>query len=62
MKEEFTTAMHAELIGKEISSYALNILGAYGAMSRGINKQTALKKYKLTEEEYEDNIERILNS
>lgn len=62
MKEEFTTAMHAELLYGEISSHDLSIMGAYGAMARGINKQDALAKYKLTEEEYDNNIERVLNS
>ncbi len=62
MEEEFTTKMHAELLDREITSYDLNIMGAYGAIARGINKQDALVKYKLTEEEYDNNIERILNS
>lgn len=61
MKEEFTTAMHAELLGEEISLYDLRVLSVYGAMTRGFNKTAALAKYKLTEEEYDNNIERVLN-
>ena len=62
MKEEFTTAMHAELLDEEISYYDLRILGAYGAMARGVGKHSALAKYKLSEDEYDNNIERVLHS
>lgn len=53
--------MHAELLGEEISLYDLRVLSVYGAMTRGFNKTAALAKYKLTEEEYDNNIERVLN-
>lgn len=38
------------------------IMGVFGAMQRGISKEEALAKYKLTEQEYDTNVERVLNS
>lgn len=61
-KEELTTEMHAEFMDGEISMNDMKIMGVYGAISRGISKTEALKKYGLTEEEYCANIERVLSS
>ena len=58
MKEEFTTEMHAELIGKEISNFDLKVMGVYGAVARGVVIEEALKRYELTFEQYEKNIDR----
>ena len=62
MKEEFTTAMHEELIGTEMSHFDLMVFAAAGAMDRGLSKAQALEKYGLTEQEFDDNIERVLLS
>lgn len=62
MKEELTTAMHEEFIGDEISHFDMQVMGVYGAMNRGLQKKAALSRYGLTEEEYDDNITRVLES
>lgn len=61
-KEELTTDMHLEFIGSEISKLDLYIMGVYGAVSRGIPLDDALKKYGLTREQYESNKDRVLDS
>ena len=60
IKEELTTSMHEEFIGKEISHSDLMIMATYGAMKRGVSKEKALSKYSLTEKEYDDKIKKIL--
>lgn len=60
MEEELTTAMHAEFLGDEISAFDLSVMGVCGAIRRGVPKKEALLKYELTEEEYDNNIERVL--
>ena len=60
MAEELTTAMHSELFGDEVSNFDLRIASVFGAIKRGVDKQEALAQYELTEQEYEDNIERVL--
>lgn len=62
MAEELTTAMHEEFIGDEISHNDLKIMGAYGAIRNGASKVKALRKYGLTEGEYDANIDRVLSS
>lgn len=37
------------------------VMGVFGAIRRGATKEEALKKYGLTEKEYDDNIDRVLN-
>ena len=37
------------------------VIGVFGAIRRGATKEEALKKYGLTEKEYDDNIDRVLN-
>lgn len=60
--DELTTLMHWELIGEEIPKFDLFVMAVYGAMRGGLSKQEALAKYNLTEEEYDANIDRVLNS
>lgn len=62
MKEEFTTAMHEELIGKEIPHSDLLIGSVYGAIKNGVKKSDALAKYGVSESEYDQNIQRVLYS
>mgnify|MGYP000226320006 FL=1 len=61
MKEEFTTDMHAELLDGEISSFDLHVMAAYAQMCKGISKSEALKNNRLTEQEYDSNIKRVLS-
>ncbi|QIK58818.1 hypothetical protein G7050_02745 [Dysgonomonas sp. HDW5A] len=61
MKEEFTTKMHSELLGDEISNLDLRIMGIYGATGRGVSLNEALKKYDVSREIYDKNIDRVLS-
>lgn len=61
-KEELTTDMHAEFIGKEIPKLDLYVMGVYGALRRGLSLEDALARYGLSRKEYNDNIERVLSS
>lgn len=61
-KEELTTEMHSEFIGKEIPKLDLYVMGVFGAMRRGYSLEEALERYGLTREQYEANIERVLSS
>lgn len=38
------------------------VMGTYGAMNRGLSKVEALAKYGLPEQEYDANVDRVLNS
>jgi len=52
MKDELTTKMHGEFLDKEISSKELKIMGVYGAISRGVSIEDALKRYSLSLVDY----------
>lgn len=60
-REELTTEMHSEFLGDEIPKKDLYIMAVYGAIRRGVPMAEALKKYDLTEEEYNANIKRVLS-
>lgn len=49
------------LMADEIGVTDTKVMGVFGAMRRGATKEEALKKYGLTEKEYDDNIDRVLN-
>jgi len=61
-KEELTTEMYSEFIGKEIPKFDLYVMAVYGATGRGVALSEALKKYGLTEKQYNDNIKRVLST
>lgn len=61
MKEELTTEMHAELLEGEISRFDLCVMGVFAQISRGVDKKIALKRYGISEEEYNSNIKRVLS-
>ena len=61
MKDEFTTAMHEELLGDEFSHLDLQVMAVFGAIRRGVSKKEALKEQGLSEKEYDENIERVLS-
>lgn len=50
-----------ELMADEVGVFDTKVMGVFGAMRRGATKEEALKKYGLTEKEYDDNIDRVLN-
>ena len=49
------------LMADEVGVTDTKVMGAFGAIRRGATKEEALKKYGLTEKEYDDNIDRVLN-
>lgn len=61
MKEELTTEMHAELLDGEISRFDLCVMGVFAQIRRGVAKNVALKRYGISEEEYDANIKRVLS-
>ena len=40
----------------------IKIVGVYGATSRGVSIEDALKRYNITIEQYEQNIDRVLST
>lgn len=62
VNDELNTYQHYEFIGShdDVSEFDFRVCAAFGAMSRGINKLEALKKYELTEEQFDKNIQRVL--
>lgn len=61
-KEELTTEMHSEFLGKEIPNLDLKVMGVYGAVARGVSLTDALKRYEITRKQYEQNVDRVLSS
>lgn len=63
-KEELDTMQHYEFIGDHdgVSEFDFRVAAAFGAMNRGVPRMRALRKYNLTEEEYDKNIERVLKA
>lgn len=49
------------LMADEVGVTDTKVMGVFGAIRRGATKEEALKKYGLTEKEYDDNIDRVLN-
>jgi len=52
MKEELTTAMHAEFLGDEVTEIELRVWDIYGSVNRGIPLSEALKKNGIPEDDY----------
>lgn len=61
-KEELTTLMHYDFLCNEMSVEDIKIYGVFGAMKGGLSKKEALNKYGISEQLYDENIERVLNS
>ena len=51
-----------DLLCDEYPIFDVKVMAIKGAINRGIPKEEALKKYGLTEKEYDDNVERVMNS
>ena len=62
MKEEFTTTMHEEMLGDEVSHEDIMVMDVYGAIKQGIPKDQALKEAGISERFYGNNIRRVLHS
>ena len=61
-REELTTEMHSEFLGKEIPKLDIAVMGVYGAIARGVSVDDALQRYGLTLEQYEQNVDRVLST
>lgn len=53
LKEELTTKMHGELLEGEFTEQQMKYLGICGAINRGVPKAEALRKYGVSEREYD---------
>ena len=62
MKDELTTEMHWEFMEDEMTREDFLVMAVRGAMNRGATKTEALKKYGLTEEFFDANVERVMMS
>ncbi len=60
-KEELTSEMHAEFMCEDMSKEDFNVMSAFAAIRRGDSKQDALKRFNLTEEFYDKNVDRVLS-
>lgn len=50
-----------DLMCDDCGALIARVMGVYGAMVRGLSKADALAKYGLTEAEYDNNVERVIN-
>lgn len=61
MKEELTTKMHIELLGKEESVSDIEIMAVYSLLWKKKSLKKALKEYpKVSVDAFKDNIVRVL--
>ena len=62
MQDELTTEMHWELMQGEMTREDFLVMAVRGAMNRGATKAEALKKYDLSEEYFDSDVERVMMS
>lgn len=62
MQDELTTEMHWEFMQGEMTREDFLVMAVVGAMNRGATKAEALKKYSLSEEYFDSNVERVMMS
>ncbi len=62
MQDELTTEMHWEFMQGEMTREDFLVMAVRGAMNRGATKAEALKKYSLSEEYFDSNVERVMKS
>ena len=48
------------LLADDIGVLDTKVMGVFGAIRRGLCKEEALKKYELSEKDYDENIDRVL--
>ena len=54
--------MHWEFMQGEMTREDFLVMAVRGAMNRGATKAEALKKYSLSEEYFDSNVERVMKS
>ena len=62
MEDELTTEMHWEFMEDEMTREDFLVMAVCGAMNRGSTKAEALKKYGISEEFFDANVDRVLKS
>lgn len=62
LQDELTTEMHSELMSKEVSRQEMKYLGICGAINRGMSKADALRKYGVSESEYDTKGQKFLST
>ena len=62
MEDELTTEMHWEFMEDEMTREDFLVMAVCGAMNRGMTKADALKKYGISEEFFDANVDRVLKS
>lgn len=60
MQDELTTEMHWEFMADEMTREDFLVMAVVGAMNKSATKANALKKYGLTEEFFDSNLERVM--
>lgn len=60
MKEELTTLMHSEFFDDPQERFDILIMGAYALISKGHDKMKTLQQLGLSEQEYDDNVVRVM--
>lgn len=60
MKEELTTLMHSEFFDNEDEKLEILIMGAFARIRKGEDKKSVLQSLGLNEDEYDNNVKRIL--
>lgn len=62
MKEELTTLMHSEFIGKEVPIDDLLVMSVWAQVNKkGIALEKACADNGITVEQYKDNVKRVMN-
>ena len=62
MQDELTAEMHWEFLEGEMTREEFLVMAVVGAMNGGTSKADALKKYGLSEEYFDENVERVMRS
>lgn len=62
MNPELSAEQHFELMGDEISHDDLMVMAVWADITNGKKKQEALRAHGITEDFYDQNVERVLNT
>lgn len=62
LNPELSAREHAELIGSEIPYSDLMVMAVWADVNNGENIDAALKKHGISEEFYDENVDRVLES
>ncbi len=62
MKEEFTTAMHEELLGQEMSHKDIMVMAVFACLKRGEDIEDACRKHGISAPFYRENWKRVIYS